>query len=401
MPKKKMYTSTFTFEGQRYYVRSTKSQREADKKAALKQAELESGSQLIEGNITLADYAVRWLESCKQNTVSESVYKAYRSRISNYIIPACGRLPIKKIRATNLQAILNQQTGKSKDHCTKLRHTIQQIFSQAQYDKIISDNPAARLTLPKAENGTHRSITLEERHATLQVAEKHPFGLFIKVLLWCGLRPQEAAALRWSDIDQINQRINIHHALKADGCIGDTKSSAGRRAVPIPTQLWDTIHPLIPDDLQGYVFLDSRGERLSKTAIRRRWLSFRHELDIALGADLAQDVNGLPILRYNRPVILRSAIADDLTLYCYRHTYCTDLEAAGVSINVAKYLMGHSSITLTAKIYSHMRDDILEDAARKISLSGATVGATHLTGNCGITEDNGKMEAALKAVEKC
>lgn len=200
---KKMYTSTFRFEGKKYFCRSAKSQREADKKAVLKKAELESGTQLIGGNITLKDYAIKWLETYKLNVVSDAVYKAYLSRINNYIIPECGNLPLKKIRPTNLQKILNSQAGKSKDHCTKLRHTIQQIFEQARRDKIINDNPAETLTLPKAQNGTHRSITNEERAATLEVAKSHPFGLFIKILLFCGLRPQEAAALHWGDIDQI------------------------------------------------------------------------------------------------------------------------------------------------------------------------------------------------------
>lgn len=373
---KKLFTATFRFEGKKYFCRSSKSQREADKKAILKKTELEAGSQLIGGNITLKDYAEKWLETYKLNTVSNAVYKAYRSRINNYIVPACGNLPVKKIRPTNLQKILNQQTGKSKDHCTKLRHTIQQIFEQARRDKIINDNPAEALTLPKAENGTHRSITDEERRATLEVAETHSFGPFIKVLLYCGLRPQEAAALRWEDIDQINHRLNVQRAVKADGSIGGTKSAAGVRMVPIPAPLWEELRQAIPDKLDTYIFLDSRGERLSKTAIRRRWLSFRHDLDIALGAELEHDADGNPILRYGCPTILHSVVADDLTLYCYRHTYCTDLEAAGVSINVAKYLMGHSSIELTAKIYSHMREDILENAALKIDLSGATAGAT-------------------------
>jgi len=201
--EKKMYTSTFRFEGKKYFCRSSKSQREADKKAILKKADLEAGTQLIGGSITLKDYAEKWLETYKLNVVSDAVFKAYRSRINNYIVPACGNLPVKKIRPTNLQKILNSQVGKSKDHCTKLRHTIQQIFEQARRDKIISDNPAEAITLPKAENGTHRSITDDERRATLEVAKTHPFGLFIKVLLYCGLRPQEAAALRWEDIDQM------------------------------------------------------------------------------------------------------------------------------------------------------------------------------------------------------
>jgi hypothetical protein len=39
--------------------------------------------------------------------------------------------------------------------------------------------------------------------------------------------------------------------------------------------------------------------------------------------------------------------------------------------------MGHSSIELTARVYTHIRDDTLADAAEKIAAFGATAGATH------------------------
>ncbi len=50
--------------------------------------------------------------------------------------------------------------------------------------------------------------------------------------------------------------------------------------------------------------------------------------------------NGAEIYRNK---IVRSVVAEDLTAYCLRHTYCTDLEAAGVPITVAAYLMGHNA----------------------------------------------------------
>lgn len=62
-------------------------------------------------------------------------------------------------------------------------------------------------------------------------------------------------------------------------------------------------------------------------------------------------------------------LAPDLIPYCLKHTYCTDLQDAGVPINVAKYLMGHSDISLTAKIYTHTTDLTIQDAAEKINLS--------------------------------
>lgn len=57
--------------------------------------------------------------------------------------------------------------------------------------------------------------------------------------------------------------------------------------------------------------------------------------------------------------IIHHAIAPDLTLYCLRHTFCTDLQRDGVAINIAKELMGHSSIAVTADIYTHRDLSIL------------------------------------------
>ena len=68
----------------------------------------------------------------------------------------------------------------------------------------------------------------------------------------------------------------------------------------------------------------------------------------------------------------------DLQMYCLRHTYCTDLQSAGVPINVARELMGHSSIALTAQIYTHMTGDVFSAAAEKIAAFGATASATLL-----------------------
>jgi len=44
----------------------------------------------------------------------------------------------------------------------------------------------------------------------------------------------------------------------------------------------------------------------------------------------------------------------------------TDCQAAGVPINVAKELMGHSDISVTAKIYTHMVDEVFEQNRRRL-----------------------------------
>lgn len=371
---KKLYTATYWFEGKRYYVRSSVSQRDADKRAAKALQEREDGTAVIKDDIRVTDYALQWAKTYKSTTVSETVYKSYVARINNHIIPAIGSLRVRDVRPTNLQDIMNSQAGMSKTHCDKLIVTIKSIFRQAVKDSIIRRNPSEDVSSPMASDGTHRSITDVERASLLRVASSHRFGLAVKIMLYVGLRPQEAVALKWSDIDRVNQRVMVRKALKKDGTIGDPKSESGNRDIPIPPALWESLH--FPDNLDEYILLNTHGTRYAHTAIKRAWDSFRFDMDIDLGAEVQKDDFGNTVYAKRKPVVVKHAIAQDLELYCLRHTYCTDLEAAGVPINVAKYLMGHSSITLTAKIYTHMREDTLSDAADKIAKIGATVGAT-------------------------
>jgi hypothetical protein len=73
-------------------------------------------------------------------------------------------------------------------------------------------------------------------------------------------------------------------------------------------------------------------------------------------------------------------IAPDLVCYCLRHTYCTDLQKAGVPINVAKYLMGHANISTTSEIYTHSGNEevvlagsLIDEAASRINSAKPTL----------------------------
>ena len=85
----------------------------------------------------------------------------------------------------------------------------------------------------------------------------------------------------------------------------------------------------------------------NENSLRRLWTGFKRDLDISMGAELY------------RNKIVKSVLADDLTPYCLRHTFCTDLQDAGVPLNVAKELMGHADIQTTANIYTHKNNNTL------------------------------------------
>ena len=61
-----------------------------------------------------------------------------------------------------------------------------------------------------------------------------------------------------------------------------------------------------------------------------------------------------------RKRIKKAGINSEFCPYMLRHDYCTRLKKQGVSLRDAQYLMGHSKISITAEIYTHVTaEDVL------------------------------------------
>jgi len=265
-------------------------------------------------------------------------------------------LQIKSVKDIQLQQILNNRAGKSKSNLNKLRMTLKAMFKRALLSKLIVYNPAENLELPSAQDGTHWSITESERKYILKTAETHYAGLWIKTLLYTGLRPAETRALDWRHIDFDKELIHVEQSMKAATTeIGAPKSDSGKRDVPIPKSFIPELLKNRRSPFEPVFVQPTTGKRHTKRSMECLWDNFVRALDINMGAKV-----------YRNKIIL-NAVAPDLQPYCLRHTYATDLQDMGVPINVARYLMGHSNISMTARVYTHTTDKAIKDVAAIIN----------------------------------
>lgn len=349
-----------SYEGKQY-IGCGKDQKAALKDLTKKLANAKSGITVLNRNTTVKSWSETWLETyVKPTDITDKSYLNIKCKVNKNIIPEIGTMKLKDVKDTHLQKILNKQTGKSSSHVTKLREYMKRMFGRAVKSKLIPYNPAEDLELPKASDKKRRSLTPAERVAILKTAETHPAGLWIKTMLFCGLRNGETIALQWKDIDFKKQVINVHQALESGkkDTIKGPKSDAGYRSIPIPDELLND-YKLKKGKPLDYVFTqvltENVGKHHTESSLRCYWKSFLKAVDISLGATVY------------RNQITKSKVSDDLVPYCLRHTYGTDLQDAGVPINVAKYLMGHADIQTTANIYTHETDDIIKTAAELIN----------------------------------
>lgn len=350
-----MFRKTFTFEGKRYSVNG-KTQEELYERVARKKMELEQGYNRICKNTPVSKWAEEWLDIYKAPSVSSTWYKNIKHIVDRIILPEIGNLQLKDVKPIHLQRILNKYSSYSKSYIRKIYNIICEMFKIAKQNNLLRENPAENLSMPKGrKKDKRRSITPKERKYILQTADKHRAGLFIKIMLYCGLRPGEVAALQWRNIDFKRMSLTVDSALKGDGTIGEPKSDAGYRTIPIPEALYSELITVKGNPFD-YVCTNAGGGRLTNSSIKQMWKSFVYNLNIEMGCKT-----------YKGGLVPPYPVADDLVMYCLRHTYCTDLQAAGVPINVARELMGHSDISVTAEIYTHSSEESFSQAANAIN----------------------------------
>lgn len=373
MPKYEYVRKTFTFCGKRYTVYGKTEAEAVEKMGALK-AQLDRDDVILDKNTTVSRWVQEWMETyITPKKIGASQRGMYQVK-SQYVCDAIGKMKLKDVREPHLQKILNSRQDMSFSELSKLRQVIKGIFSRAVAARLISFDPSLHLELPSCTKGKRRSMTDAERAAFLSVARTHSHALLFLTMLYTGIRPGEAIALQWKDIDFKTSTLHVSKALEAweEGLdkIKSPKTDAGIRDIPIPDVLLPKLRAARRDPFV-FVFPQSRDRRcmMSHTCLKRYWESFTRAMDIELGATVERvKINGS---RKHTTVITSHALADDFVLYCLRHTYCTDLQRAGVPLNVAKYLMGHSDIKITANIYTDTTSDVVEDARAKINSRAA------------------------------
>lgn len=312
-----------------------------------------NGLLTINGNSLVEKWAYEWLETYKTDVLDKQL-KRYKGIINNYIVPEIGSLSLKEVNTHHIQKVLNNCKGMSTSHINVLYNTLNGMFTKATVSRMIPYNPCSGAIKPMGTKGKLRALTPSEEQAFLKAAEKHHRGMMFKMTLFCGLRPGEVRALKWEDVNFKTKRILVESAVESGKKqIKSTKTDSGVRYIPIPIDYLNELKLKSKDN--GLVFpSNATGGILTEQGYKRSWNSFKRLMDIELGA------------KVYRNEVVDSKIDTKLTPYYLRHTYCTHLAEKGIDLKTAQYLMGHSDIKVTAEIYTHVTNVMLENAANII-----------------------------------
>lgn len=318
-----------------------------------------TGEALTEDRL-FGDYATEWYRVRKAPFVSPSSKESYRTALNKDLLPVLGERKLRAISAMELQSLVNGYAGRSGTKITVVMATLRGIFASALSDRLLSTDPTAHLIRPDAsEVRAKPSLTPDQRAALEDVCRTHPEGHYLALLYFTGCRPGEGRGMMWGDIDWKASRIRIQRDIdyKNGGKAGDLKTAASARTVPLPAALRAILAPLrgLPDTYIAHG-QDLR-KPLSKSSAERLWCA----LMAAAGLTTPAEENKYPA---SDP---RSQYTPTITPHTLRHNYITMCWENGLDPYETMKLVGHTSITTTMNIYTHLSEAQMEKTAAKLN----------------------------------
>jgi integrase len=371
--------------GKRRYHNKTIHGRKKDAQAYLNKAlrERDTGDFTEPSRESLSKYLDRWLETAAKPSVRPRTFADYEGIVRRYLKPELGSYALGSVSPVAIQALYTKMMAPEDDggmglsaRSVRYAHAVlHRALQKAVKWRLISRNPAADVVedLPRLEEKEMAAWGKEEARRFLAAARSRPADPAVverdghdpnegredrwlalwTVLLSTGLRPGEALALKWTDLEGNNLRIR-RTLVRRGGAKGwrfeEPKTDRSRRVVSLPASTVDALrrHRVrqaeeklaagVAYEDQGLIFATSTGAPPDQTTLSRRY--FRPLLELA----------GLPRVR----------------MYDLRHSAATLLLVAGVHPKIVSERLGHSTITLTIDTYSHVMPHMQEEAAAKI-----------------------------------
>ena len=304
----------------------------------------------VDDHTTVGEWAKIWLTTYKADKRPATV-RMYRDCYNLHIMETLGGMELRNVKPVHIRRVLSGVADKSESLQHKVLITMRQIFDSARLNHLINYDPTEGLKItPHARPEKKKYLTLPESALLMDVVTEPRARVFCALCLYCGLRREEALGLRWEDISASMDRLVINRAVSfpAGGNRHDLsmelKSKAAHRMIGIPKQLQavlaDTPH------ISDYVVPTAKGKIMTQSAFVKMWKTY-----------------------------VKSCYPEHIYPHMLRHTYATTLYRAGIDLRTAQQLLGHSSIQMTAEIYTHLEaeDGIAVTVRLEDYLSGNTV----------------------------
>ncbi len=324
----------------------------------------ETGRVVQSSDQALKDYLLYWIDSAKAGKLAARTLYDYRNIVGLHFSGKIGKKPLCHLRPLDIQDFYQTLSEYSISQRRQVHNIMRPALRQAVNWGLIDYNPCDKVEGPRAKRrekkNTIRAMTEDQAQRFLAAAQEDRWAVLWHLLLATGIRPQEAYALQWSEVDFERDTIQIVQSLyrRRGGGGGwelqPPKTERSRRSIVVPKSVMDRLAKhrndqateratlrLCTED-NDFVFASRKGEPLDERNLDRR--HFKTILECA----------GLPKFR----------------VYDCRHTTISMLLLRNLPVKLISEMAGHSGTTLTLDTYSHVLPSMRRMAAEELEATG-------------------------------
>lgn len=334
----------------RYLWRSIKgTKRDAEALLTRLLAQLDTGTDLLPSKLTIEQFSREWLKAVK-NRVKPRTHARYAELLRLHVLPYVGSLELKKLKPLHLERLLTKGREKGLSERTLLHvfRVVHTALGQAVKWQLVDRNIAQAVQPPKPEKNEMDAVSPEEVARILEAARGSELEIPVAIALGTGMRLGEILGLRWGDIDFEDESLSVRQALQVDRTFGTPKSYRSRRIIPLPKFLVKTL----------------KAHRKLQSELRLVAGSAWQDLDLVSTRSDGSPMDPRRVSRLFTRLAKENGF--DFTFHGLRHAYASLMLASGVDLKVTSDLLGHSTIGITADLYTHVTERLHRDAARKL-----------------------------------
>ncbi len=313
------------------------------------------GTLTVPSGVTLAEFVERWLEDAAQRVRSQTLHW-YASRLRRWVLPALGHRRLRDLTPLDLQELYRglRSRGLSPTVVRHVHTCLRAVLRQAVKWSVLPADPTSQVKPPRLERREVRVLSPQEARRFLEAAREDPAWPLWLLLLETGMRPSEALALRWEDVDLEARVVRVRRSLVRVGRtfrFEEPKTPKARRSIPISEALARE--------------LDGHRQRVQD--MRDRAGELWEDLDLVFPSEVGRPLRLENLRGRNFARILSRAGISGLRIYDLRHTSASLLLLAQEHPKVVAERLGHATVQMTLDTYSHLLPTLQRFATQRIS----------------------------------
>jgi integrase len=335
--------------GKRIYVNKTFSGTfsQAEKEMHRMQAAKDTKTLVVPVKANVAAFLRGWLTS--RTDLTPRSQKQYASIINAKINPLIGGIRLTSLEVQHVQRMVNtlgeQGLGPATIAC--IHRVLHAALEHACRWHLLHRNPSDHITRPKIQRTLcpETIYSADEVQVLIKAATKppvtkmdHRLGPLWVLLVGTGLRPGEAAGLKWSDVSlEADAWVSVHRTSVMGKIVEGVKTQASQRHIALPV----------------FVVNALKAHRVEQAKTRLRFGPNYEDQGLVFCTRLGRPLDVDDIAESWNRFVKRNKLRR-ITLYHLRHTHATLLLTKGSDIRLVSARLGHSDISITARVYAQV-----------------------------------------------